>query len=131
MVVDADDGAGGFADGDAENFARMGERAVGGARSDFLAAQEPVAAVETENPELLYLETTGERLHVADDQFGASQEGRLAGLLAEHSAGDFDNGDELEDFDRSNTFVSLKVDGGPADEPGERTGVGDQTLSER
>ena len=130
VVVDADDGAGGFAHRGAKHFARVGEGAVGGAGGDFLTADEPVAAVEAENPKLLHVEAGDDGLHVGEDEIGAGKQRGFARLLAQYPTGNFDDGDELQGFDRADAFEFAEVGGGPADETGERARVRDEALGE-
>lgn len=128
--MDANHGAGGFTHGRAKNFARVGEGAVGGPRGNFFAADEPVAAVEAKDPEFFHFESSDDGLHVGGDEIGAGEQRGFAGLLAQHPAGNFDDGDELQGFDRADAFEFAEVGGGPADETGERARVRDEALGE-
>ena len=50
--------------------------------------------------------------------------------MAQYPTGNFDDGDELQGFDRADAFEFAEVGGGPADETGERARVRDEALGE-
>jgi len=131
VIVGADDGGGGFADGFAKDFARMGERGAGGAGGDLDAAEEPVFAVEAEHPEFLDGESVGDGEEVLGDDVGAIEERTLGRILGDDTAGDFHDGDELEGLDAADALEPAEVLGRPADEAGKRAPLGDQAGGER
>ncbi len=130
VIVHADDGAGGFADGGAENFAWVGEGGGGTAGGNFYALEEAVFAVEAEDPEFFHVEAGDERAEVGGDEIGAVEEGSLAGLLADDAVRDLHHGNELEGFHVADSLQAAEIFFSPGDETGERTGFGDKTAGE-
>jgi len=130
VVVRADERARRLADRRPEDLAGMRQGRRRRARGNLDPLQEAVLPVETQDPEFLHLQARGDGLQVGGDQLRATQERRLAGLLAGHPARKLQDGDQLVTLNRADSPELPEVGVPPGEQGRKGPGLGHQAGGE-